>query len=88
MEWVISSEKIASPSWQTCRIWISSLLLIGLGAPLYPQAIQRIYAASSGQTLRLSLAWMTFMPQRAWLMSGTPWKASPPGTPIARDHHG
>ena len=37
-------------------------MLLGLASVVYPQAIQRIYAARSGQVLRRSLALMSFMP--------------------------
>ncbi len=42
--------------------WISTILLLGLASVVYPQAIQRVYAARSGQTLRRAFALMTFMP--------------------------
>ncbi len=42
--------------------WASSILLLGLASVVYPQAIQRIYAARSGQVLARSLAFMSFMP--------------------------
>lgn len=42
--------------------WASSIVLMGLASVLYPQAIQRVYAARSGRTLQQSLAWMSFMP--------------------------
>lgn len=42
--------------------WASSIVLLGLASVVYPQAIQRIYAARSGRTLKRSLAIMTFMP--------------------------
>ncbi len=42
--------------------WASTMVLMGLASIVYPQAIQRIYAARSGVTLRRSLAIMTFMP--------------------------
>ena len=35
---------------------------MGLASVLYPQAIQRVFAAESGQALRRSFAGMTFMP--------------------------
>ena len=44
------------------REWLSYVLLIGLGSTLYPQAMQRVYAAGSAKTLRRSLAVMAFMP--------------------------
>jgi len=42
--------------------WFSTILLLGLASVVYPQAIQRIYAARDGRTLRRSLSMMTFMP--------------------------
>jgi Na+/proline symporter len=42
--------------------WFSTIALLGLASVIYPQAIQRIYAARSGRVLRQSLALMTFMP--------------------------
>jgi SSS family transporter len=42
--------------------WMSTTLLLGLASVVYPQAIQRIYAARSAVVLKRSLALMTFMP--------------------------
>jgi Na+/proline symporter len=42
--------------------WASTIVLLGLASVVYPQAIQRVYAARSGLALRRSLALMTFMP--------------------------
>jgi Na+/proline symporter len=42
--------------------WFSTIALMGLASVVYPQAIQRIYAARSGRVLRHSLALMSFMP--------------------------
>ncbi|WOO42186.1 sodium:solute symporter family protein [Rubellicoccus peritrichatus] len=42
--------------------WISTLIVISVGIALYPQAIQRIYAAKDSQTLRRALTVMVFMP--------------------------
>jgi len=42
--------------------WASTILLMALASVVYPQAIQRVYAARSGQALRRALALMTFMP--------------------------
>jgi len=44
------------------REWLSYILTAGFAVSLYPQAIQRIYAARSGFALRRSLAVMAFMP--------------------------
>jgi Na+/proline symporter len=45
-----------------CANWASSIVLLGLASVVYPQAIQRIYAAKSGRALKRSFALMTFMP--------------------------
>jgi len=50
------------PTWEMCRTWMSTLLLIGFSASIYPQAIQRIYAARSVGALKRSLSLMAFMP--------------------------
>jgi len=42
--------------------WFSTIALLGLASVVYPQAIQRIYAARSGAVLKRSFALMTFMP--------------------------
>jgi SSS family transporter len=42
--------------------WASTIVLLGLASVVYPQAIQRVYAAKSGRTLRRAFALMTFMP--------------------------
>jgi Na+/proline symporter len=42
--------------------WFSTIVLLGLASVIYPQAIQRIYAARSGTVLKRSFALMTFMP--------------------------
>jgi Na+/proline symporter len=44
------------------RRWISYVILFGLGASLYPQAIQRIFAARSERALQKGLAVMAFLP--------------------------
>lgn len=55
-------EKVAVPDWTLCVTWGSTLLLIGLSGSVYPQAIQRIYAARSTRALRRGVAAMAFMP--------------------------
>lgn len=55
-------DAVAIPDAATCANWFSTIALLGLGSVVYPQAIQRIYAASSGQALRRSFAGMAFMP--------------------------
>jgi SSS family solute:Na+ symporter/sodium/pantothenate symporter len=42
--------------------WASTIVLMGVASVVYPQAIQRVYAAKSARTLRHSFALMTFMP--------------------------
>jgi SSS family solute:Na+ symporter/sodium/pantothenate symporter len=63
-EWIIANEpqKATVPSWTLCGRWMSTLLLIGFSGAVYPQAIQRIYAARSVRTLKRSLSLMVFMP--------------------------
>lgn len=54
--------KLMPPPPHMEREWISYILMLGMGASLYPQAIQRIYAARSERVLRHSLAVMAFLP--------------------------
>lgn len=55
-------QKIESPSLERNFVWLSNFFLLGLGGPLYPQAIQRVYAAKSLSRLRHALAAMTALP--------------------------
>ncbi len=55
-------EAVAVPTAEVCANWFSMITLMGLGSVLYPQAIQRIFAARSGEVLKRSFAIMTFMP--------------------------
>ncbi|MBW2279114.1 MAG: sodium:solute symporter family protein [Deltaproteobacteria bacterium] len=50
------------PDARECANWVSTIGLLGLASIVYPQAIQRIYAARSGPVLKRSLAMMSFMP--------------------------
>ncbi len=52
----------AVPAADETANWASSILLMGLASVVYPQAIQRVYAAKSGRALKQSMALMTFMP--------------------------
>jgi SSS family solute:Na+ symporter len=52
----------ASPTGEEKRVWLSTLLIVIFGISIYPQAIQRIYAAKSERTLKRSLQIMVFMP--------------------------
>lgn len=54
--------KILPPDAGMQREWLSYILLVGLGVALYPQAMQRIFAARSQLSLRRSLAIMAFLP--------------------------
>ena len=54
--------KITRPDPPGCRYWLSFILLVGFGGAIYPQAIQRIYAAGSIRVLKKSLSVMAFMP--------------------------
>lgn len=53
---------VAVPDATVCANWFSSIALLGIGSVLYPQAIQRVFAARSGKVLSRSFAIMTFMP--------------------------
>lgn len=55
-------EAVVVPDAKTCVGWFSTVALLGLGSVVYPQAIQRIYAARDGRTLANSFALMSFMP--------------------------
>jgi Na+/proline symporter len=44
------------------RLWLSTIIIIMFGISIYPQAIQRIYAAKDAKTLRRSFQIMIFMP--------------------------
>lgn len=55
-------DAVAVPDAVTCSNWFSTIALLGLGSILYPQAIQRIFAARSQKVLQQSFAIMTFMP--------------------------
>jgi SSS family transporter len=54
--------KVTVPDANRLREWLSYIIIIGLGSTLYPQAIQRIYAARSEKILRQGLALMAFAP--------------------------
>ncbi|WP_339148018.1 MULTISPECIES: sodium:solute symporter family protein [unclassified Sutcliffiella] len=54
--------KTAVPGFDTSINWLSMLLLVGLGASIYPHAVQRIYSSRSEKTLKTSLSRMAWMP--------------------------
>ena len=55
-------DAITVPSGIGCANWVSTTILMGVASVVYPQAIQRVYAARSGAHLRRSMALMSFMP--------------------------
>ncbi len=55
-------DAVVVPDGDEVRNWISTIVLLGLASVVYPQAIQRIYAARHGTTLKRALSLMTFMP--------------------------
>ena len=62
-------EKLQPPGWAMSREWFSYIFVVGIGAALYPQAIQRIYAARDARVLRRSLQVMAFLPLTATLIA-------------------
>ena len=54
--------KVQAPDAEGVRRWLSFILMVGLGAAIYPQAIQRIYSAGSVRVLKRSLAVMAVLP--------------------------
>lgn len=63
--------KVMPPPASRCREWFSYIFLVGMGGALYPQAIQRIYAAGSLNSLRRSLGVMAFLPLLMSLLAVT-----------------
>ena len=61
--------KVQVPDWKSCNTWVSYVVLLGSGAAIYPQAIQRLYASKSVQVLKRSLAMMAFMPLTTTLVA-------------------
>jgi Na+/proline symporter len=58
----IRPEAVRVPDVTERMNWASTVVLLGVASVVYPQAIQRIYAARSGAALRRAFALMTFMP--------------------------
>jgi SSS family transporter len=50
------------PDFAQKRLWLSTIIIIFFGISIYPQAIQRIYAAKDAKTLKRSFQIMVFMP--------------------------
>ncbi len=61
--------KILPPDAGRIREWYSYIFIVGFGGALYPQGIQRIYAARSAQVLRRSLRVMAFLPLTTTLIA-------------------
>ena len=61
--------KVQAPSLEGANKWISYALLLGCGAAIYPQAIQRLYASRSVAVLKRSLTLMAFMPLTTTLVA-------------------
>ena len=61
--------KVQAPSLEGSNTWISYALLLGCGAAIYPQAIQRLYASRSVAVLKRSLTLMAFMPLTTTLVA-------------------
>ncbi|MDA2804439.1 sodium:solute symporter family protein [Nocardiopsis suaedae] len=55
-------DKAAVPPVRDSVNWLSLVVMVGIGAALYPHAVQRIYAADSERTLKRSLSRMAWMP--------------------------
>ncbi|MBM7553174.1 sodium:solute symporter family protein [Thalassobacillus pellis] len=59
-----SPEKLGVPEGPGVVSWFSLLVLVGIGAAVYPHAVQRIFSAKSERTLKRSftrMAWMPFL---------------------------
>ena len=56
------SEMWHPPDFAQKRLWLSTIIIIFFGISIYPQAIQRIYAAKDARTLKRSFQIMIFMP--------------------------
>jgi Na+/proline symporter len=55
-------DAVSVPTAIVCVNWFSTITLMGLASVLYPQAIQRVFAAESATALKRSFAGMSFMP--------------------------
>lgn len=62
-------QKLEVPALPGIRAWVSTLVLLIFGVSVYPHAIQRVFAARSLRSLRLSLAGMAFMPFAATFLA-------------------
>ncbi|ARS52633.1 sodium:solute symporter family protein [Kushneria konosiri] len=57
-----SPEKLNPPDGAGLMRWFSLLVLVGIGAAIYPHAVQRIFSAKSEATLKRSFIRMAYMP--------------------------
>ncbi|WP_156290659.1 sodium:solute symporter family protein [Oceanobacillus salinisoli] len=57
-----SPEKLGVPEGGGLVRWLNFLVLVGIGAAVYPNAIQRIFSAKSEKALKRSLTQMSWMP--------------------------
>ncbi|WP_299260965.1 sodium:solute symporter [uncultured Kushneria sp.] len=57
-----SPEKLNPPDAAGLTRWFSLLVLVGIGAAIYPHAVQRIFSAKSEITLKRSFIRMAYMP--------------------------
>jgi len=86
---ILSAEQ-ALGQWRGASEFVSLLLLVAIGAAVYPQAIQRIYAARSAAVLRQSYKLLVLMPLLVVLplslvaMSATQWLPPLSGTESER----
>lgn len=64
-----SPEKVTVPDGNRLREWASYVIVVGLGGALYPQSIQRIYAARTANVLKKSLVVMAFLPLTTTLIA-------------------
>lgn len=55
-------DKLSPPDGPGLMRWFSLLVLVGIGAAVYPHAFQRIFAARDEATLKRSFARMAYMP--------------------------
>ncbi|MEE8558796.1 MAG: sodium:solute symporter family protein [Myxococcota bacterium] len=60
--YTLRPDAVQVPDARECANWVSTIVLLGLASIVYPQAIQRLYAARDGKSLRRSLSLMAFMP--------------------------
>ncbi|MCE4599423.1 MAG: sodium:solute symporter family protein [Desulfurococcales archaeon] len=57
-----TSKLVMPPPSSFIKTWLAIYALVGIGAAIYPQAIQRIYAAKDEKALKRSISGLAFMP--------------------------